>query len=213
MIGFDCGGQRLNVTTLSLVDIDDCQEMGDRIRTENRTIALYEQADFDFIVVKQCKILIHRVVQSCAGWFNYVKAVENAEADYMLNISPDDCYNLHITKTFKLDYTKIITGLKINETITRPMVFAGDAKDNKCHGAFYSDEFGSFNDVFVQGQIHIRLSEVTAQVDLRNNKLKLPSGTMCSFNDHNCIDFENGNSFWQGRPNKGEINNQYQSLH
>ena len=77
------------------------------------------------------------------------------------------------------------------------MVFAGDAEENHCHGASYADQFGSYNDVYVQGNIKIKLVQNRAKVDPMTNKIILPSGTTCNYNEFYCIDLENGHIFWK----------------
>ena len=88
---------------MSLVDIEQCDIQKDNIQVENVTISLLEKTDLRDIQIFQCKIIIFRNIQSCNRWFDYVKPPENAEIDFMLDISPDYCINIHLTKIFYFD--------------------------------------------------------------------------------------------------------------
>ena len=152
-------------------------------------------------------------MQSCAGWFDYVKPVQNAEATFLYEITSEQCKFIHDTKIFKYDNTHIITNLNVNQTRTTPIVFAGSAEGNNCQGQFYSDAYGTFYHAFVQGHIKITLTQQTASVDLNNNKIILNSGISCEFNKYHCIDIQNGHTFWQNFVSHGCISDHYSVLY
>ena len=61
------------------------------------------------------------------------------------------------------EYSNIIThtiaDLKINTTKSIGVDLAGHVQDKSCTGASYSDSFGSWDNVFVQGLIKVTLLE------------------------------------------------------
>ena len=213
MIGFDCGSATSNVTTISLTNDPDCNIEKPKIETANSYIALLQLKEYEKVKVYQCLIEIHRVVQSCNGYFNYVKPIERAEETFILEVSAETCKGIHESKTYKYDNNHIITNLKINETKTVSIVFCGSAENNECIGGFYSDSYGTFSHVFVQGHIKITLSQQFATVDLHTNLVRLNSGVSCEFNKYHCMNIQYGHTFWNNLEGKGCISDHYTILY
>ena len=80
-------------------------------------------------------------------------------------------------------------------------MFAGYINwEGKCNGVGYSDPFGTWENVVVQGTIKISLSAQIAEIKLNSNTIHLRSGTICSLLDGCCIDQERGYTFWNTVP-------------
>ena len=76
-------------------------------------------------------------------------------------------------------------------------MLAGNAIDNSCNIGSYSDRFDTWNSVNVEGLITITLASYIAKVDLQNDKILLRSGLGCKYSQTDCLDVENGYSFWE----------------
>ena len=96
----------------------------------------------------------------------FLGTVETAKKDYIYGISYEGCELIHETGIFKYDNVHIITDLKVNETTTGGIDFAGSAQDRSCLGSPFSNYYGTWNNVFVQGTITIELFKEIAQVNL-----------------------------------------------
>ena len=64
--------------------------------------------------------------------FGHSIPVETGEQEYLYEISQERCKSLHTTGIFKYDHIYFIADLKVNETITRGIDFAGSAADSTC---------------------------------------------------------------------------------
>ena len=69
-------------------------------------------------------------------------------------------------------------------------------EEKSCSGDTYADDYGSWNNVLVQGLIKITIMEEYAKVNLNNTKLHLNLGMTCKFSDEHCIDAQAGYAFW-----------------
>jgi len=70
---------------------------------------------------------------------------------------------MHQTGTLVINVSNIIHGLKVNYTTSRPIIFAGSVtSDGQCFGAQYSDPYGTWQNVVVQGIITISLNSYQA---------------------------------------------------
>ena len=89
LIGFDCGSATSNVTTISLTNVPNCNIEKPKVETTNEYIALLQLKEYEKLTVYQCLIEISRQVQSCNGFFNYVKPIERAEESFILEVSKE----------------------------------------------------------------------------------------------------------------------------
>lgn len=191
LIGYDCGSSHLNITTVSLLEIGECDIPVRDIKEETIEIQLLQAVEYQETPVIQCKLEFHRTVYKC-GIFGHLLPVENAVKEYIYEISSDACAQLHATGIFKYGDKHVITGITVNRTQTFSIDFAGNAKDDKCNGGSYSDYYGTWNDVFVQGTMKVTLFAYRAQTKLATDKVHLRSGTVCRLSDTNCIDSDGG---------------------
>ncbi|CAG5071967.1 Protein of unknown function [Cotesia congregata] len=187
IIGYDCGNKILNMTTISLVDIDECDLDTEPIETTLKDIALLQLNEFEHIQITQCKIEIHRVIQHC-GWQSYNSIVNNGINEYILPISHEMCQVAHDHGTLRIGNT-FIDGFLPNITATRSITLAGSVNSNAdCTNAQYSDPFGTWDNVFVIGTAKSTLKFQLARVKVVDNKVHLPSGTSCKLSKGSCID-------------------------
>ena len=74
-------------------------------------------------------------------------------------ISKQACKQLYINVILKFG-NHVISGIKINSTTTRAMLFAGYLdNEGRCNGASYSGPYGDWESVVVQGTLKITMQE------------------------------------------------------
>lgn len=201
IIGYDCGSKILNMTTISLIDIDECDIEENRVETFLPDIALLQLNEFQHTNAIQCKIEIHRVIQHC-GWQSYNSIVSQGINEYIYPISRELCQVAHDHKTLRIGNT-FIDGLEINTTTVRSISLAGSVNSNAdCTNSQYSDPFGTWDDVFVIGTAKITLKVQSIRVKVSENKVYFPSGHQCNLDKGNCIDPEYGYSYWNPLPQR-----------
>ena len=132
---------------------------------------------------------------------SHISTVTNAQAEYILEITADECRKMHLTGVFSINTNNFIYGLKINQTTTRPTTFAGSmSSDGRCSGAQYSDPYGTWDNVIVQGTTTITLISYQTTINLETNQVRLRSGTICPYTDITCKDIDGGHTFWKTLP-------------
>ncbi|XP_070516614.1 uncharacterized protein [Cardiocondyla obscurior] len=213
IIGYDCGTTNLNITTVSLLEIEECDIPIIEPQVIDVPIQLLQLSKFESTNVIQCKIIISRTVFYC-GMHSHVSIVNNAFAEYILDTSIDQCKTMHKTGTLIVNTNNIISGLKINQTTTRPIIFAGSVTtDGKCYGTQYSDPYGTWQNVVVQGIIKITLSSHRAVTNIETNQIHLNTGTACQYSEGECIDIEGKFSYWETIPHDHCKFNNYDVLY
>lgn len=199
IIGYDCGTPSANFTTLSLIDVEECDVPLPQVNSSKIFLQLLQIEEFKSVEVIQCKVEIDRIIKKC-GMFSHTMDVHNGKYSYIHEVSHAVCFRLHTYGSFELSGT-LITGLKSNQTATRPIVLAGHVdNDGRCSGGAYSDPYGTWGDVIVLSSVKITLQDYTAKVRLNTNKVKLRSGVTCELNAGQCTDIEGGNTFWDPMP-------------
>jgi hypothetical protein len=143
LIGYDCAGKGLNITTLSLIDIGDCRIDDIEPTKEETYVQLLQLSDFDRVQVTQCKVEIDRTVYYCE-MHSHVSVVQNGRKIYTHNLGEDRCYLLHQTGAIMIG-TAIISQLATNQTSHHSVTLAGKlGMDGQCSGTQYSDSYVIF---------------------------------------------------------------------
>lgn len=195
LIGYDCGSSTANLTTLSLLNIEECDIPRKEIKSDQVYVQLLQVNDFEAVHVIQCKIEIDRLVKKC-GMFSHTMDVHNGKYSYIEETNRETCKRMHNYGTYQLGHI-LITGLKSNHTITRPITLAGQVDNyGECFGGAYSDPYGTWSDVIVVGTVKITLQDYTADVRINTNKVQLRSGITCQLGSTHCVDIEGGDTYW-----------------
>ena len=199
LLAYDCGGKEINVTTVSLLDVGDCDIPSIDIKTEEKSIQLLQVIDYHETEVIQCKLEITRIIYKC-GYWGHLMPVDHSLRSYIYETSRDACKQMHITGVYKFTDNHIISDLSVNKTRQYSLNFAGKVDGKNCKGASYSDSYGTYEDVLVQGHIDVTLQSYKSQISLKNDKIHLRSGVTCRYSDTNCLDQEGGYTFWTPLP-------------
>lgn len=200
IIGYDCGARSLNITTLSLLDVEPCDIPQTAVNVTETFLHLLQLNEFVKTHVRQCKIMIKRTVYHC-GMHSHTSVVSQGQMEFMHEVGNDVCNHLHWTGAIKIGTSAIITGLGPNSTSTRSLTIAGTVDNNgKCAGTEYSDPYGIWSNVVVQGVIELTIQDYYATVNINTNKVNLRSGLACRLSEPGCVDLEGGNTFWDPLP-------------
>lgn len=199
LIGYDCGSASTNITTLSLLGIEECDIPQPEVAAQKIYIQLLQINEFTSARVMQCKIEIDRLIRRC-GMFSHSMDVYNGKHAYIEEVSRDACQRMHIHGTYEMGNIRI-TGLKSNQTATRPVTLAGHVNtDGSCSGTTYSDPFGTWEEAVVLATLKITLQDYIADVKINTNRVLLRSGVTCELSATHCTDIEGGDTYWAAMP-------------
>lgn len=199
IIGYDCGAPAANLTTLSLLNIEECDIPQTPVNVSKEFVQLLQINDFQTVEVIQCKVEIDRTIKRC-GMFSHTMDVLNGKYAYIYEVSREACIRMHTLRSFEISGT-YITGLNSNQTTSRPVTLAGSVDaTGGCAGSAYSDPYGTWTEVIVLATIRITLQDYTANVKIDSNRVQLRSGITCKLSTTSCTDIEGGNTFWDPLP-------------
>jgi len=139
LMGFDCGGQRMNITSVSLLSVDKCDLKYHAPNSSEVYIQLLQLSEYNYAEVMQCKVQISRRIQYC-GMHSHISAVNNARVEYFLDIDYTRCLRIFQDGTLTIGNSGIIDGLKPNTSDSRSIMLTGSVKnDGSCQGTQYSE--------------------------------------------------------------------------
>lgn len=213
LVGFDCGGQHMNITSVSLLGVGDCDLT---YRTPNQTdiyIQLLQLSEYNYAEVIQCKVEVSRRILYC-GMHSHISSVNHGRMEYLLEIGYSKCLRMFQDGTLAVGSTGSIDGLKPNSTTARSITLAGTIRnDGSCQGTQYSDPYGTWDNVIVDAIVRITLKSSYVPVHLNSGKIILKSGTVCTLSEGFCIDSEDGYTFWKPMPTSSCNFHQYDVLY
>lgn len=199
LYGFDCSDQLTNLTTISLLDVGECNIHRPKVDITVRHGQLLQLNDFGMVHTYICRVKITRQITHC-GMHSHASRVSEGELSYYKEFTHEECINLQKTGYMIIASTQIM-GIPRNGTTHKPITFAGSSSiKGKCSGSTYTDPYGKWESVYVAGWIEITIADYYREVNLDNNKILLPSGISCKFTDYTCVDMDASFVFWEKMP-------------
>lgn len=201
MLGYDCGGAGLNITTLSLLDIGTCEINDIEPKQEEVYVQLMQTSEYETTTITQCKVEVDRTVYHCGMW-SHLSIAPGGRREYIMEIGMAACKKLYETGTITIG-NSLLSMLTRNATNRRSAILAGTIhSDFRCGGvAHYSDAYGSWDDdVVVQASVKITLKEMQAPIHRSTGRITLPDGTRCPVNEGGCLDSDGAETYWPVLP-------------
>ncbi|KYN00578.1 hypothetical protein ALC62_08647 [Cyphomyrmex costatus] len=206
LIGYDCGatsGDGFNISTLSLLDVGNCNLEDVEPQEEETYIQLMQMSDYDKVPAVQCRVEVNRVIHNC-GMHSHISVVHNGQREYFQEIGEQSCRRLHETGVLRIG-NAVMDLIKVNMTnytsVVPSATLAGSATmDGKCAGAQYTDGYGSWDNVIVQAVIKITLKTMDLSMKRKMGHIILPSGTFCKSSSKYCIHADGSETYWSPIP-------------
>lgn len=197
-IAFDCGSEKVNYTSISLMDVAECDYTKDDYNETVVSIQLLQKRESEYVNVFSCRIEVNYVAWYC-GMHSHASPVEGGIASRIYHLSASECRDMHSTRKASI-YGKEILVTKFNETQESSVTFAGYvSRDGTCEGSYFHDGYREYAKVVVHGNVKILFSTHVALRSLNENRISLKSGLSCSYDDVACMDPYYGYTFWNER--------------
>ena len=100
LIGYDCNTKHPNITTISLLQVDQSNYNDKNVTYTNITIDLFQLSEVKKLKTINCKLEIIHSVRNCGDLFNNVKPEENSDISYIQELSYEICAEIHKKKVF-----------------------------------------------------------------------------------------------------------------
>lgn len=212
LTGYDCESAGLNITTLSLLDIEQCNVENIEPEQADVYVQLMQASDYGRTRAIQCRIEVDRAIYYC-GMHSHISLVSNSRKQYIQELGSDACRRIHETGSVTLAST-IIDRIVGNSTNFRSVTLAGRVGvDGTCRGAEYTDGYGAWDNVVVQATARITLRDLEISIKRSSGEVILPSGTRCPVSDRTCQDSDGAETYWAALPEDSCHFDQYDILY
>lgn len=200
LMGYDCGGSSLNITTICLLDIRECQPPVERPNVTTTYLQLLQKSEYSEINVISCRMEIDRNIQHC-GMHSHVSAVQRGRRRYLVDLDQGACSHLHNTHSFVYGHTTPMVNLQPNATNYRTLTLVETiGVDGTCNGAQFSDPYGTWSNVIVEAFIYITFRSYGAMAKPAKDAIILKTGVHCKISDLSCLDDDGSNVYWSPLP-------------
>ncbi|XP_063989692.1 uncharacterized protein LOC135168981 [Diachasmimorpha longicaudata] len=213
LIGYDCSGSTLNLTSYSLLHVEECNVPFLDPNSTTINIELMQLNKYEHIEINECRVQIERTIHHC-GMFSHVSIVQNYHREYFVELDQHECERLHHSNSLAVSHNIFIDNLVRNALNSRPITLAGrTSTTGSCKGTQYSDPFGTWDDVIVNALVRIFYTSYTSTIELQTNKVALNSGAKCDFLSGSCMDSTGTQAFWSVKPKKDCKFDEYTALY
>uniref|UniRef100_A0AAT9JFV2 Glycoprotein n=1 Tax=Blattella germanica chuvirus 1 TaxID=3133478 RepID=A0AAT9JFV2_9VIRU len=196
LVGYDCQASYLSIASVATNVVEQCKATPVVPNVSMKMVQVVQLNDIAALSYRLCKVVITRSITHC-GMHSHSSAVRGGLATYIRPLGNTLCNQVHETGVLAHGIS-LLSDLQVNATTIRLIVLAGTVGyDGKCQGASYSDEFGSWDDVVVHGQLEITLTTGMALYDLSSNDVVLPDGIRCKYLAGGCFKSSSGEVYWK----------------
>lgn len=187
LYAYECGTEITNLTVVSLTEVGECEIKEPEVRRTQIYAQLLQINDYNVIHVYECTIKLTRQVHHC-GMHSHQSVVKDGMISYFKELSHDECLGIHHTTSFS-GYNTIVRDIPRNGTKSIPMTFAGtlDSTGACTNAGKYTDAYGTFDNVVVDGWINIIIRDYDAKISIDTEKIILDDGVRCQMSDRKCI--------------------------
>lgn len=192
---FDCAADGLNITTLSVLDVDQCPDFHTEDIASDVEIQVLQQRETYDLQTYRCSIKYRYTITYC-GMHSHISRVQDGEGVGLWKINQAECMEMHRTRQTTILGRQIID-LKLNTSETRVMTIAGytDYRGG-CEGSLLTIGDRHWKDVYATAEVEIILHDFTSTHRINDNTVITPNGVSCPFKDGECIDIELGFLCW-----------------
>ena len=212
LYGFDCASGKNSILKVSLNEVGECNIAGEKVQNVTTYMQLLQLTDYANTHIKSCQVTIHRQISHC-GMSSHASMVKSGTGSYIKDITRDQCEEMHRTGTFQLNDIKF-ENLKSNTTIRASETLAGSVNSNgNCHGGYYKDPYGEWENVVVIADIKISLRDYEVKIHLNKEQIITSNGLHCPLKDGKCTDHTGGTLFWEPYPIESCRYDKYTVIH
>lgn len=192
---YDCAADGLNVTSLSLLDVELCPEYKTIDVIDDLDIQVLQQRETYDVHVHRCSIHYKYFVTHC-GMHSHVSRVRSGEGTGLWPLTASECQEIHRTRQATI-MGKHLIDLKLNSSDVRTYAIGGSSQmDGSCKGSTVTIGDNTWEEAYATVEVSIVLSDFTATQRLADNALITNNGIRCTFTDGSCMDVELGFLCW-----------------
>lgn len=197
LVAYDCQGDFVNKTTISLVDVPSCERSEEKVLTEEIQVAITQVSHAQELKVNRCFVKASHVVWRCGRLGG--RDTPMAHYTTLPRVSKEDCDDMinkgRYTPPFSVTTTIELSGLGYQEFSFTS--YGNIDSDGDCTPGGKLTHRGSTWERAVRiTNLEITTAITTASVDFEENIAVFPNGVRCDYSKGSCEQAEYGYLFW-----------------
>lgn len=197
LVAYDCQGDFVNKTTISLVDVPSCERSEEKVLTEEIQVAITQVSHAQELKVNRCFVKASHVVWRCGKWGG--RDAPMAHYTTLPRISKEDCDEMinkgRYTPPFSASASIELSGLGYQES-SFTSYGSIDADGDCTPGGTLTHRGNTWNRAIRITNLEITTAITTASVDFEENIVVFPNGVRCDYSKGSCEQAEYGYLFW-----------------
>lgn len=193
---FNCSGNELNYTTISLVDVPNCEYHHRNPTRHNFQGQIVQRISYQTIQTYQCRVKATRFAQNCDNWSSSRMMKKNLVV-YVKEMSRSICLEAINNRRYNYFGDLWVHDLKLNRTNLYSSTIKGMTGYSwECSGEDFEDEYGRYENSVINAQYDIAIHIMTGVLDLSSGHIKLPNRENCIYSDSTCNDYDGYSYYW-----------------
>ena len=191
---FDCRAAS-SFSRVDALNVGECKDFSnDDIALEEVNVQILQERRFSNFKIVACKVRATNLITHC-GIFSHASAFDGGLGETEMLFSRDECLAIHRNGSFLFGQT-LVTGIGINQTVTRSITAFGKLEASNCVGSAFAVDGITFTNAVMQSSLSIELRERWVTQILRDSSFKI-GGVMCCVKEGTCHSASMGHIFWE----------------
>nr|UQS95401.1 MAG: glycoprotein [Tolviot virus] len=199
LIGYNCEGEIINKTTISLVDVPECYQTKPNITVERVSVAVTQIASYSTVSYKRCSIILQHEVFRCGKSWDTI--YPEGRYNEIVSLSREKCEKIIDRNEVPLPtmggyYYYTIKGNGEYET-TYTSWGELDNQGGCRAGPAYSTGTAYFDRPYRRTLAKMTFGEGESVLDYEESRLSFPNGMKCDYKKEKCDLVDYGFVFWR----------------
>lgn len=197
LVAYDCEGDQVNKTTISLVDIPNCTRNNSKPQTHEVQVIITQTSNQEEFSAYRCSVQASHVLKRCGKWLGDDSIV--GYYSQVIRVESEECKRLIEQKTYRVPFASS-TVFQFPDTGSYEESFVsygGYSEDGSCYpGGDLSYGGKHWDRVVRYTSLKIAFSMTKAIIDFEEKVIIFPNGIRCDLLKQYCEQADYGWLYW-----------------
>lgn len=197
LVAYDCEGEQVNKTTISLIDIPDCNRNKSLPKTQDVQVIITQTSSQEELLAYRCSIEASHVLKRCGKWLGDDSVV--GCYSQIVKIESEECRRLVNQKTYRVPFASstVFQFPDVGSYDESFVSYGGYSENGSCYPGGDLNYGGKHWDRVVRyTNLKITFTTTKALVDFEEKVVIFPNGIRCYLSREYCEQADYGWLYW-----------------